>query len=313
MENVNDRFEIRLTNLNQEPVSLNAMSADALQSFMDVVSSLKSIAENVVGTEGLSFSIQEGSALCCVEAPAAKLGAIYKEINTAIEGKSANKEVTDSLRRIQHQLKREHAGYQFLYHQSYTVINVSGRLIAAKKIALKNRSNDHRIKLRLNSGIIKQIGGENPNYHLDCGNGDKRTIACSVKDAVHVNQFLYQRANPLVLCKEFGSPTKNDEFIHLTLIADELTEAIREFVEIYNSNDELVARLSKTHDYVDDQFKKPNLGHKIIQALLLGFNDKRFHLSEIKTLLVISKPFIEHDLIRGPRAAMLETYNAKRA
>lgn len=309
---MNDRIEIRLTEINEEPVGLNAMTVDALESFMEVVSSLKSIVENIVDKEALTFSIKEGSALCSVEAAPAHLQAIYREINTAIEGESSNKEVADGLRRIQNQIKRNNVEYEFQYHQSSSVIDMHGKLVQASRIAVKRRRGDYTIKLKANSGVIKQIGGEKPNYHLYCVNGEKRTIECTREDAIQVNKFLYQEVNPLVLCKEFTRSEKKDEFIHLTMIDNDLASAFREFVATYNHSDDLISRLGKIHDFIDEQFENTHLGHRILKTLILGFNDELFHLSEIKTVLVISKPFKEHDLIRDPRAALLETYNAKR-
>ncbi len=42
--------------------------------------------------------------------------------------------------------------------------------------------------------------------------------------------------------------------------------------------------------------------------LLKAFNNKYFHLSEIKTILIISKPFKQHDIIKEARETLLETY-----
>jgi hypothetical protein len=38
------------------------------------------------------------------------------------------------------------------------------------------------------------------------------------------------------------------------------------------------------------------------------FNDVKFHLSEIKTILIISKPLIDNEL----RKKLIETYNKKK-
>ena len=189
---MNERFEIRLSKIDEVSVDLNRMNADALQSFLEVVASFKHIAESVVGKADLSFAIQAGSALCCLAAPSDQLAAIYREMDLAIEGESDNKEVTDSLRRIQQQVKREGLGYEFQYHQSTQMIALHDRIISAKRIGLKKRRAAPQLKIGLFAGVINQIGGEHPNYHLDGGNGDKKTIACSVEEAVKVNMFLYQ-------------------------------------------------------------------------------------------------------------------------
>ena len=310
---MNNRIEIRLTEINDQPVGLGAMNADALQSFIVVISSLKSIAEKVVNKEDLSYSIQEGSALCCVEAPNDSLSSIYQEMDAAIKGESSNKEVTDGLRRIQEQIKRDDLGYEFNYRHSSTVVNIHGRLLSANRIGLKRRRKTFKYQLSIIPGLLNQIGGVSPNYHIDHGAGEKTTIDCSVEDAKYVREYLYEKVYALVLCKIYDMPEKKDEFFHLTMIEVELLNIFRDFVSAYNGEEELIERLGNMHDFIDETFASTGIGHRILKKLLLGFNNKRFHLSEIKTLLVISKPFKEHELIRQPRHSLLETYNAKRS
>lgn len=309
---MNERFEIRLSSIDEEPVDLNRMNADALRSFLEVVASLRDIAEAVVGKDHLSFVIQSGSAVCFMEAPTEQLTSIYHEMDLAIRGDSINKEVTDNLRLIQQQLKREGLGYEFQYHQGLEAIRLHTRIRSARRIGLKRRIAAKNLKIGLIGGTIKQIGGDHPNYHLDCGGGDKKTIACTVEDAVIVNQFLYGTVNALIWIKTFPQEGKKDEYTHRSLIEADQVSAMREFMERYDAYGDILEALSYIHTFMDEQLKNLQHGLSILHLLLLAFNDQRFHLSEIKTILVISKPFAAKPLIEQARADLLETYSAKR-
>jgi hypothetical protein len=310
---LDNRFEIRLSTIDDVSVDLDRMNADALQSFLEVVSSFKQIAEAVVGKDDLSFAIRAGSALCCLDAPARQLGQIYHEMDLAIEGNSVNKTVTDSLRSIQEQVKKEGLGYEFQYHQASRVIPLHNRIISARRIAVKKTRLGHALKVGMYAGVIKQIGGEHPNYHLDCGNGDKKTIECTVEAAVNINQFLYQTVYALTWVKTYPQHGRQNQYIHVTLVEADQVATMREFVDRYNGHVDILEGLTYIHTFMEAQMEHSQQGFAILKLLLLAFNDQRFHLSEIKTLLVISKPFMQNALLQDARAALLTTYNAKRS
>jgi hypothetical protein len=310
---LNDRFEIRLSKIGDISVDLDCMNADALQSFLEVVSSFKQIAEAVVGKDDLSFAIRAGSALCCLDAPARQLGRIYREMDLAIQGNSVNKIVTDSLRSIQEQVKKEGLGYEFQYHQASQVIPLHSRIRSARRIAVKKTRVGHALKVGMYAGVIKQIGGEHPNYHLDCGNGDKKTIECTVEAAVNINRFLYQPVHALTRVKTSPQNGKPHQYTHVSLIEVGQAETMHAFLDRYNSCPDLIEGLTAIHTFMEVQLEDPQQGLAILKSFLLAFNDPRFHLSEIKTLLVISKPFVQNPLLQEARAALLTTYNAKRS
>ena len=89
---------------------------------------------------------------------------------------------------------------------------------------------------------------------------------------------------------------------------------LESYLKKYNKEESLVDKLSMTYQFADAIFEHSNGNtHDILKELLLTFNDKKFHLSELKTLLVISKPFKEHETIKEARAALLATYQEKKA
>lgn len=87
-----------------------------------------------------------------------------------------------------------------------------------------------------------------------------------------------------------------------------------EFLELYNAESDLIAKLMMVHEFIHKYFDKDkDLGFKIVKEFLIYFNDPKFNLSEIKTVLVISKSFKENPLMKEEREKLLETYNNKKS
>ncbi len=307
---MSDRLEIKLKTANNQPVSLKSMSAEALDSFMTVLSSLKSIVLSIDPCEKLVFIISQGSAICAVEAPTKTMNIVYKEVDLAIKGESSDKDVTLNLRRIQEQLKRKDCNYEFLYKKfNHKDINLQERLVSNNRIITKRKKNLYEYKLIVKSGILNQIGGKIPNYHFDYGDGVKITIDCTKDQAMSINQHLYQNVNSLLVCKEWSDSEKSSEYYHKLILGSDLLPFLMPFLREYNHEENLVGKLTLIHDFIDNSFRTPNLGFEMLKYLLIGFNDKNLHLSELKTLLIISKPLKEHETIKKEREALLQTYN----
>lgn len=304
-------LEIALTKINGKSVSLHSMSSNALESFISVMSSLKALATTIASNEDLTFSITEGSAQFALEAPPDTMNLIYEELDLAIRGESENKNVTTYLRSIQDQIKSEDYKYRFLYKRSNKQnINLDQKLLNSRRISLKRKRNQYDYKLQIVNGYLNQIGGNTPNYHFDYGGGSKITISCTVEEAKYINQHLYQNVQSLLLCKEWDDERKN-EYAHKAIVDEELVKQIKTYLNLYNRESELVRKLTITHDFINEMFKI-KLGQKIVYLLLLAFNDNNFHLSEIKTMLVISKPFQDTKEIGDARNALNDTYLEKK-
>lgn len=290
------------------------MSPEALESFMVVMSSLKEIAVSLVNSDELIFSIQEGSALCSIQAPPHAMESVYEEVDAAIRGESRKKEIVDPLRKIQAQLQNDNYNYGFWYKKPGKSVEIHARLKGARKLQLKRvKQSPFSYQLLILRGFLNQIGGKNPNYHFDFEDGEKITVECSIEQAKSIKEYLYREVNSLVLCKKWERENKRDEFFHKVLLNEPVNEWFEGFLERYYTEEDLVKKLSVIHNFMDEAFANSDLGHEILRNLLLAFNDERFHLSELKTPLVISKPFMDHPLIKEPRQALLETYKSKRS
>lgn len=91
---------------------------------------------------------------------------------------------------------------------------------------------------------------------------------------------------------------KNSEFV-----------GVESYIDKYNNELDLIKKLSITYDFIDKMFdENTEKGLSILKILLSSFNDINLHLSEIKTLLVISKPYKDNPKLKVIRENLLETY-----
>ncbi len=304
-----NRIEIRLYEEQSESVSLRLMSAKALASFVNVVNALKELSVGLVDSDSVKFTIEEGSAKALVIGSEPTLNVIYSEINDAIRGQSSDKDLTSHLRIIQKELKNDNFAYNFNFVHSSNTIDLHSRIRNASKISVRRTRHTHTYELKIVRGFLNQIGGTEPNYHFENVAGENLTIDCDIAQAKQINQYLYSEINSLVISKEWSAEDRKDELSHRLVLEDEVLELIKPYLNSYYALDGLIEKLTLTHDFIDQVFTNNANKLKILRTLLIAFNSEKFHLSELKTLLVISKPLRNHFMIEEERRELSVTYN----
>jgi hypothetical protein len=296
-----DKIEIKLTYVDNEHVDLHNMSVKSLESFLNVVNSLKNISESV--SDQLTFTIKQGSAYASVNGVQKDIGDIFYRIDEALKGESTNEIVTSNLRNIQKEIQKSVFKYQFYYGAEV----LDTRLRIAKKITKKRTKQLFEYKIEIISGFFNQIGGNDPNYHFDYGNGNKLTIDCTISETEELKKYLYKTISSLVIKKTFDDEQIKPSFEHKSIIEDELVYSLKEFLNNYYKTEDLIPKLESIYDFINNSEKK----EKYVELLLKAFKSNTFNLSEIKTILVISKSFQEkNETIRKDRAQLLNVYES---
>jgi len=294
-----DKIEIKLTYVDDEYVDISNMSVKALESFLSVTNSLKNISESV--SDQLTFTIKSGSAYASVNGQRNDIGNIYSKIDEALKGQSTDEIVTSNLRNIQKEIQNSVFKYQFLYGNEV----LDNRIRTAKKIAKKRTKQLFENRLEIISGYFNQIGGNDPNYHFDYGFGNRLTIDCTINETEELKLYLYKTISSLVIKKTYEDDQIKPVFEHKTIIEDELVQSFKEFLKNYYCEENLIKRLETIYDFIDNSEEK----EKYIELLLKAFKSPVFNVSEIKTILVISKSFQEkNESIRINRAELLKIY-----
>lgn len=296
-----DKIEIKLTYVDDEYVDLSNMSVKALESFLNVTTSLKNISESV--SDQFTFTIKSGSAYASVNGLQNDIGNIYFKIDEALKGESSDEVVTSNLRNIQKEIQNSVFKYQFFYGNEI----LDTRIRTAKKIAKKRIKQSFEYKIEIVSGYFNQIGGNDPNYHFDYGNGNRLTIDCTINETQELKEYLYKTISSLVIKKTFEDEQTKPIFEHKAIIEDELVYPLKEFLINYYQTQDLIGRLESIYDFIDSSGEK----EKYIELFLKAFKSNIFNVSEIKTILVISKSFQEkNENIRKNRAELLKFYES---
>lgn len=282
------------------------MTPEALESFLSVVSSFKNIIQTFENPN-IKYSIKEGSAVFSAIGTKNDVDEIYLGINTAIRCKSTNRVLTKNLKLIKEQISKEEFEYDFVYkRQGDANIDLASRLLKSK-ISQKREKKEFIYRLRVLQGFLNQIGGKDPNYHFDYGNGIKKTISCTMNDVSEIINYLYRDISVLVISKE-NNKHESIEYLHKYIIDGDILHTIKPFILEYYSEANFVKRLEKIHDFIYTNIEKSDLGYLILEMLLNCFNNKNLHLSEIKTLLIVSKFYMDNEAIIVARNSLLETY-----
>lgn len=296
-----DKIEIKLTYVDDEYVDLHNMSVKSLESFLSVVNSLKNISESV--SDQLTFTIKQGSAYASVNGVKKDIGDVFYRIDEALKGESTNEIVTSNLRTIQKEIQKSVFKYQFYYGDEI----LDTRIRTAKKIAKKRIKQLFENKIEIISGFFNQIGGNDPNYHFDYGNGNKLTIDCTINETEELKKYLYKTISSLVIKKTYDDDQIKPLFEHKSIIEDELVYPLKEFLSNYYKTEDLITRLESIYDFINNSEKK----EKYIELFLKAFKSNTSNVSEIKTILVISKSFQEkNENIRKNRAELLNVYES---
>lgn len=305
------KLELSLEEANGELVSLKNLSGEALNSFLAVVGSLKAMIEEQSDDSKFIYRIVEGSASLVVESPNEIMNSFYGEIQSTVNDGSFDKNFVGNLKRIQTYLKNEDLDFRFYYYPNGSPkIDLKEKVINSK-IKSKRSRNKHSFKLEILSGLLNQIGGNKPNYHLDHGMNKKLTIFCEKEDAISIREYLYKNIKCLVETKAYSSIEKEDFYTHKTVLDIESVNILLPFLRDYNRKNDLISKLDLIHDYTFKIAPNKNSLLNFLKILCIGFSSPNFHQSEIKTVLILTKPFKENQFLSRERSKLLDFYNNK--
>jgi len=293
-----EKLEIILEYANNSYVNLDNMSIEALESFLAVTNALKNIAGSV--STDINFSIKKGSACAAVFGTKTDIYNVYGRIEEAINGESDDDIVTSNLREIQKHIKNEVYKYQFKFANE----NFDNKIREAKKIVKKRSKNFYKHELTVLTGYFNEVGGNDPNYHFDYGNGLKTTIECDIPQALELREYLYQNISCLVQKKYSPDDENNTTYYHCAVIKNEQTRIFRKFAEDLNSTTDLFARIDLLYDF--SEYSKSVI--EDLSILVSCYNYLFQDINELKTLLILTKNFKDNPLIKDKREKLIKEF-----
>lgn len=306
---MSEKLRLSLEQANGELVELDNLSGEALSSFLAVVGFLKAVIEEEVDESKLIYRLKKGSALLEVESTTNSIHTFCNKLQSTVKNGSNDRLTVNNLKKMQSYFRSDSFDFKFgLYSNLYQPVDLK-EIITKSEIKSKRSRNQFEYKLEIKGGLLNQIGGNKPNYHLDHGGNEKITIFCERDQAIEIRESLYKNIKCLV---ETKSPSKIDQdefYIHRAILAEEEIKIIRPFLKDYNQDYDLITKLDCIHSHSLKNSKNKTSLLKFLKLIILGFTSEKFHQSELKTILIISKSLRDDPSISNERNKLLELYN----
>ncbi|MEB2780764.1 hypothetical protein U3A58_10200 [Algoriphagus sp. C2-6-M1] len=306
---MSEKLRLSLEQANGELVELDNLSGEALSSFLAVVGFLKAVIEEEVDESKLIYRLKKGSALLEVESSTNSIHTFYHSLQSTVKNGSHDRVTVNNLRKMQSYFKNDSLDFKFgLYSNLNQPIDLK-EVITKSEIKSKRSRNKFEFKLEIKSGLLNQIGGNNPNYHLDHGGIEKITIFCERDQAIEIRESLYKNVKSLVETKSPSRIDQDETYTHRAILDEEEIKIIRPFLKDYNQDVDLITKLDYIHNHSLKNSGNKNILLKFLKLIILGFTSEKFHQSELKTVLIISKSLKDEPSISNERKSLLNLYN----
>lgn len=290
----------------KKDVELTGMTVEAAKAFSVLFNSIINIVR-ITHPEGVKIKIRSGSAVVSAEGNEEQIAIIQKSYNDIINFRSENKELVNEWRSVQKLISANGLDYEANFYQGSVKTSFLQSLKQTKKLRTRPVSNPIVSTIKFMSGKLIAVGGSNPNIHLENSAGKRITINCTEQNAKKANRFLYE--NILVSC--WSKAGKDDIKYELCesywhqADFDLLKNGINEFLSISNE----IAQLKVLHYKCRELLDKKD--YDTFRKFLRLFTHDTTDVNILKTILIVTQSFKEHDKLKEMRLALKEVFDKK--
>ncbi len=302
-----EKFEITIEkNADGNKADMKNLSLDELKALGVMLNSMSTILENE-GAKDAKIAIEEGSIKLVL--PLVTAATMIGNFNTVIENKSDNAPLVESYRELKNLFHNSELEFDIrVVNNTGKTVHLLDELLAAKSIRTKNIKRDKDVSLIFITGMIRDIGGLSPNFHVFDKNNKKYKITCTKEEAVFFRNYLYDNI--------FISAwmTKKPGYSVSYRFNDKYTN-VQDF-DVHskiNSSAYKLATLDSLElidDTLTSYFKKKDFlsARKMIKL----FNDYSVNNSILKTILINTKSFKNNNEISDIRENIVKILEKKK-
>lgn len=288
-------------------VELDGMSINAARAFSILLSATISIVQLNDDSEGVKIQIKTGSAVIVAEGSENQIAEIEQNFNDVIQYKSSNKELVTGWREVQklfHANGLEYSANIFRNNQKISIFNT---LKTSKKLRARPVSYQINSSIRFLEGKLIEVGGANPNIHIEGPDGKKLTINCTESSAKKANRFLYEKI--LISCwvktgKEKDNYELCDSYWNHNHF-DDFQSFLSDFTATQNEIDQLKKLHYKCRHYLDEQ------DYGSFRKFIRLFIHDSTNVNVLKTILIITQPLKNHEKLESMRNDMKILFDKK--
>lgn len=303
------KFEVKiLKEVDGSDVSLENLSIEASRALVDILEAMTNIAASQNENDTLSVSIRPGSACVAIEGDYQYVEKISNTLEVVADNQSEDPIIVDYFRNIQSTIKRNGLEYGASFISDDDEVDVINIFKESKKFTKKRKKTirKHNFHVEFFEGRLIEIGGKNPNIHIEEGN-IKYTIDCTELEARRIRDLLYAD----VLISAWAKPNANgkikytfcDHYVNRELYID-----FKDFIK-QNIKEIGTAPLKGIHYKLADFLKDDDLGKA--KKFIKFFNSELTDISRLRTILLNTKAFKNEEQFMDVTESIIELIERK--
>lgn len=299
-------FKIKKDSANKD-VELEGMSLEAAKAFSTILNAMINIIQINDDKEGLKIRIESGSAVLIAQGSSEQIELLENSFKMVVAYKSENKELVREWRSIQDLFLKNGLEYEANFYNNKLKTSVLIPLKAGKKLRAKPASVPIVSSIKFMKGKLISVGGANPNIHLESEQNKRITISCTEISAKKANRFLYEQI--FIAC--WSKSSSNEEKFELcdSYGSEREFEMLRLFLDTFNNTNNEIEQLKMLHYRSRDFLDIKDYGN--FRKFLRLFIHESTDVNILKTLLIVTQSFKEHERLKEMREKMKIIFNKK--
>lgn len=278
-------------------IDLEDMPLDVAISIRDVLNSLLDIAIHE-GSLNLNVGIRRGSAAPrLVSETPSQMRIVYNKIKDAAESSPERDNVYVKNLNVIYNRFRQFSEFDIIYKNEGTNENITTLFSNKFKEKRSREQITSPLSIKFIEGVIKDSGGDNPNFHIETQSGQHVKINCNEEQAKEMARMLYSR-----ICISTWSKAKKDGKFDYSFCDKYIGSSEKYFYNFQPYYDTLISSsevdsFKVIKDILESYYNERNYyAAKKFIRLFLNENSTPTHL---RTILIISKAFKYDEILRN--------------
>lgn len=291
---------------NGQDIKFDAIPVDAVNSLREILESMTTLAEQTANGEKFTIKLEQGSLMVKGNLTSSHINRIKSNIDAVLENTCENDKIVNSCKKLQKLVKANGLVYDFNVMSNYNSFDLSSTLKEIKNLKPVTKRITSVTRTRFIVGELINAGGVEPNLNVKVVDGDKHVtmvVYCTEEQAKKAVKFLYSKIyfscwSEYDFSQQKFSDNKGD-FCDL-YTEDNYNEYEGLFSTFFNKNE------IEGQEYLHKQIRNMLLHEKwgLVAKSLRLFNHEQISPAIMRTLLVITKSFKDHNDIKEVRESI---------
>lgn len=300
-------FIIHRDSDNQQ-VALNSLSIEAASALKVLLENVTEIAKLNPEYADVKIQLLPGSAVVAIEGTGQQIASINANLDSVINHDTEDKDLVEKWRNIQSLFVANGLHYEVNVIRNGQRTEVLQRIKGSKPFRAKTVRKQSETRIIFLYGKLINVGGKSPNIHILDEHQIEHTIACSETQAKSANRYLYDTIllsawekvirgakSQFEFCDVYGNPDIFGDF--------------KAFIEDFQNTNNQVEALKKIHYKCRSLLDaKDYLNFKKFARL---FRHGSTDVNVLKTILIITQSFKEHDELGSIRQHLKDLFDEK--